>query len=189
MKRFGMTFTKIEFPDCDLYLPFDCRMCGNCCRCYIPFFPERHLLEISIYYGISEDDVLREHGDCMRLHIRGKPARCLFLRGSTCMIYDHPLRPETCSRFPFSYQYGKVKDCPGYDMHLSILEEITRGERDFAFYDSSFCPVKPFRAPSDSRKNSFWERFLLFNPAPQLVRKYLILNEFSTPAKIPCLLR
>lgn len=181
MKRFGMIFTKMQFPDFDVYLPFECRICGACCSRYMPRFSYSDLLEISIYYGRSEHDVFRSYQQASSLQLKVGKARCIFMSGTVCSIYDHRLRPQSCILFPFSFLYSNVQNCPGYDFHLQILDTMLEGEDEFTLFDSSFCPEAPFRAPPETHREKFWGRFIGFKPSPMLVRKYLVINELQEP--------
>jgi len=184
MKRFGMIFTKMQFPDFDVYLPFECQICGACCSRYMPRFSYRDLLEISIYYGRSEHDVFRSYQQAFSLQLKGGKARCIFMRGIVCSIYEHLLRPQSCILFPFSFQYSNIQNCPGYDFHLQILSTMLEGENEFSLFDSSFCPEAPFRTPPETQREKFWGRFISLRPSPMLVRKYLIINELQEPPVI-----
>ena len=179
MQKSGFIFSKIEFADCDIYVPFDCQKCGNCCSGNMPWFPHRDLIALSIYYGTSEDDVVSSYELARARQIKGDSAQCIFERGTVCSIYDHQLRPECCALYPFSYLYASITNCPGLKIHANILEEIMEGERPFAVYDSSFCPDEEFRPPSEGRAIFFWKRFIAAKPSPVLVRKYLVINELD----------
>lgn len=181
MKRFGMIFTKIRFPDFDVYLPFECQMCGACCSIYMPWFSYRDLLEIAIYYGRSEKDIFRSYQHTFSLQLKGKPTRCIFMRGTMCSIYSHALRPQSCILFPFSFQYSNIRNCPGNDLHLKILDTMLEGEKEFSLFDSSFCPEEAFRDPPEFQTKKFFERFMALRPSPMLMRKYLVINELQKP--------
>lgn len=176
-----MIFTKMQFPDFDVYLPFECRRCGNCCNGYMPRFSFDDLLQIAIYYGASEQELFDSYRQAFSLRIRGEKARCIFMHGSLCSIYDHPLRPQACILFPFSFQYANIRDCPGYDLHHEMLRTMLEGEQGYSLFDSSFCPVEPFRPPPETLGEKFWHRFIGLRPSPMLVRKYLVINEFQGP--------
>ncbi|MEN6464279.1 MAG: YkgJ family cysteine cluster protein [Syntrophaceae bacterium] len=182
MRRFGMIFTKVQFPDFDIYLPFQCQMCGSCCSRYMPRFSWRDLLELSIYYGASEHDLFRSYEQSFSLQLKGRETRCIFMRGTACSIYEHRLRPQACILFPFSFQYANIRDCPGHDVHLQLLHTMLKGESGYSIFDSSFCPAAPFRAPPETQANKFWGRFIGLRPSPMLVRKYLVINELQQPS-------
>lgn len=181
MKRFGMIFTKMELPDFDVYLPFECKMCGTCCSGYMPRFSYDDLLKIAIYYGGSEQELFRSYEQSFSLQRKGKKIKCIFLRGTCCSIYDHPLRPQPCILFPFSFQYANIQGCPGYELHMRLLRTMLEGEEGFSLFDSSFCPETTFREPPETQKEKFWGRFISLRPSPMLVRKYLIINELQMP--------
>ncbi len=181
MRRFGMIFTKIQFPDFDLYLPFECRMCGMCCRRYMPRFSYNDLLDLAIYYGSSEQDLFSSYQQAFSHLLKGKETRCIFLHGTVCSIYDHELRPQACLLFPFSFQYANIQKCDGYDLHNRILHAMLEGENGFSLFDSSFCPKMPFREPPETEQEKFWSRFIAAKPSPALIRKYLVINELQQP--------
>lgn len=176
-----MIFTKMQFPDFDVYLPFECRMCGVCCSRFMPRFSWTDLLELAIYYGRSEHELFRAYDTAFSRQVRGMQPRCIFMRGTVCSIYDHPLRPQCCVLFPFSFQYANIRDCPGYDFHIALLRTMLEGEQGYSLYDSSFCPAAPLRAPPARQQEKFWERFVGMRPSPMLIRKYLVINEFQEP--------
>lgn len=176
-----MIFTKIQFPDFDVYLPFECRMCGACCRRYMPRFPYRDLLELAIYYGASEQEVFRSYRQSSSAQLKGEGKGCIFTHGTLCSIYDHRLRPQACILFPFSFHDSNVGDCPGYNLHLKLMGTMLEGEKGYAIFDSSFCPDSPFRAPPESESDKFWGRFIGLKPSPTLVWKYLVINELQQP--------
>jgi Fe-S-cluster containining protein len=186
VKRFGMIFTKMQFPDFDVYLPFECQMCGECCSRYEPRFSYGDLLGISICHGISEQEVFRSYQQAFSLQLKGKTVSCIFLRNRLCSIYDHELRPQACTLFPFSFQYANIQNCPGYDFHVKLLDKMLEEEAGYCLYDSSFCPKAPFRAPTELHKQKFWGRFIGLKPSPMLIRKYVVINELQeSPIKRP----
>ena len=97
MEYRGFLFTKIEFRDFDVVVPFLCTCCGWCCEHYLPRFTEREVLRIAGDAHLQCEDTLRQYLEGYEKKRHGRDVSCTFLLASgLCGIHDHPLRPEVC---------------------------------------------------------------------------------------------
>ena len=114
MEYRGFLFTKIEFRDFDIVVPFVCTCCGWCCEHYLPRFTEREVLRIAGDAHLQCDDTLRQYLEGYEKKRHGRDVSCIFLLGNgLCGIHDHPLRPEVCRLYPFSFRDGDER-CPPF---------------------------------------------------------------------------
>jgi Fe-S-cluster containining protein len=174
MKEF--LFTKIEFLHFDLVIPFICRQCGACCRTYTPMMSAENLAAIARHLHIPENELFSRHEECRLRYIAGRPRPCPFNEEKRCLIYRHPLRPDVCRLYPFSFGRPKIRGCPGYDEHTRMVDAFLDGETDYEIYDSSFCPAPSRRRPSETE----WERLRLAltgaDPSRLAVRRFIRMN-------------
>ncbi len=142
-------FTKIEFTDFDLFIPFFCHKCAFCCSTYIPSISHVNLEIIFHHLNLEEREWFASYAACYRKKLTGHPEPCIFLKEKKCMIYFHPLRPDVCRLYPFSFDKPQIRGCPGYDEHQKIIR-LAIGDRAYSdMYDSSFCPERPVRPIPD----------------------------------------
>jgi Fe-S-cluster containining protein len=174
-----MIFTKIELPGNDIVVPFICRKCGTCCMTYIPRIPADDLLTISQYLKWPPEDLISRHADAYLKRLRGKPEPCIFLdERRLCRIYNHPLRPDVCRLYPFSFG-GTDADCAAYHEHTHIIDIFLMNEKSFEIYDASFCPNRDVRLIPDSKWSGICRKLRQLNVSREMVRTFLILNGAS----------
>ena len=172
-------FTKIELPGNDIVVPFICRKCGTCCMTYIPRILTEDLITIAKYLKWSPGDLISLHTDIYLKRLRGKPEPCIFLDNQKlCMIYGHPLRPDVCRLYPFSFG-GTDADCNAYLEHTRVVEILLKNEKSFEIYDASFCPNRDVRPIPDSKWPEICQSLKLSNASSDMIKAFLILNGSS----------
>jgi len=182
----GVLFTKIELPGNDIVVPFICRKCGTCCMTYIPRMPAEDLVTVSRYLKWSPEDLISRHTEVYLKRLRGKPETCIFLNDEKlCRIYKHPLRPDVCRLYPFSFG-GTDADCSAYCEHTRVTEILLMNEKSFEIYDSSFCPNRDVRLIPDSKWPEICRKLRLSNASREMVRKFLIMNDAPLSFVIRC---
>lgn len=172
----GDLFAKVEFRGYDVLVPFVCRRCGECCLWYVPWMPEKNLRKIAGDLGLPAEEILQCHQEAYQKRIRGQTVPCPFIGADhLCTIHGHPLRPDSCSLSPFSFDKPSF-DTPACHEHRRIVEALTAGETDFEIYDSSFCPEMQIRPVPEFAWPGVWRRFLSTEPTLAVVREFLRLN-------------
>ncbi len=172
-------FTKIELPGNDIVVPFICRKCGTCCMTYIPRVPAENLVIISRYLKWPPGDLISHHTEAYLNRLRGKPEPCIFLDDRRlCSIYKHPLRPDVCRLYPFSFG-GSDADCTAYREHNRIIKMLMINEESFEIYDASFCPNRDVRLIPDSKWPGICQKLRLSNASREMTRAFLMLNGAS----------
>ncbi|MCX7816749.1 MAG: YkgJ family cysteine cluster protein [Syntrophales bacterium] len=170
-------FTKIEFPDLDLIVPFVCRKSGRRCKTYTPYIPDNHLIIIARDLHRNEDELLKTYRERYLSKLTTHPQPCPFQRhDNLCAIYEHPLRPRVCWLYPFSFQGGDM-ECPGYVEHVSVRDMLIENEKGVVFYDASFCPDLSLRPIPEWRWKQFKKRIIKAHPCWEMVIKFLMWNE------------
>jgi Fe-S-cluster containining protein len=176
MNTTGMLFTKIELPGNDIVVPFICRRCGTCCMTYIPRISAEDLTSISGYLKWPTEDLINRHAEAYLKRLRGKPEPCIFLTDrSLCSIYTHPLRPEVCRLYPFSFG-GTDADCEAYLEHIRVVAALLMNEKSFEIYDTSFCPNRDFRLIPEAEWPEIIRRLGLSNASEDMISAFLVLN-------------
>ncbi|HYA12989.1 MAG TPA: YkgJ family cysteine cluster protein [Syntrophales bacterium] len=175
----NVIFTKIELPDYDIVVPFICRKCGICCMTYIPRISTEDLITIVRNLKWSPENMINRHTDAYLKRLRGKPETCIFLNDQRlCMIYSHPLRPDVCRLYPFSFG-GTDTDCDAYLEHKRVVETLLANEKSFEIYDASFCPNRDVRPIPDSKWPEIYQKLRLSNALSDMIKSFLILNGAS----------
>jgi|GEM_PF-1174764 len=173
----GMIFTKIELPGNDIIVPFICWKCGTCCMTYIPRLSAADLMTISRYLEWSPEDLINHHTGMYLKRLRGKPEPCIFLNDQRlCRIYNHPLRPDVCRLYPFSYG-GTDANCAAYLEHTRVVDALLMNEKSYEIYDASFCPNPDVRLVPDSKWPEICRILRLSNVSKEMIRALLILND------------
>ena len=152
---------------------------GGCCSIYMPFIPERDLMQIA--HDLHEDED-RLYDACMtrfRRNMTSHPEPCMFLdENNLCRIYEHPLRPWVCRLYPFSYGGGAEK-CPSYQEHKRFLAILSHHSPSCRIYDASFCPNFEVRLVPDRDWPGILNMFQAGGPFAQLERKFIEWNHPS----------
>jgi Fe-S-cluster containining protein len=176
MNTKGMLFTKIELPGNDIVVPFICRRCGTCCMTYIPRVSAEDLTSISGYLQWPTEDLISRHAEAYLERLRGRPEPCIFLTDQRlCRIYSHPLRPEVCRLYPFSFG-GTDADCDAYLEHTRVVAALLMNEESFEIYDASFCPNRDFRLIPDAACLEISRRLGLSNASEEMIGAFWVLN-------------
>ncbi|HUH66626.1 MAG TPA: YkgJ family cysteine cluster protein [Syntrophales bacterium] len=173
----NVIFTKIKLPRYDIIVPFVCGKCGTCCMTYIPRISAADLMIIAQHLKWPAMDLLDRYTDGYLKRLRGRPGPCLLLDDSRlCRIYDHPLRPDACRLYPFSYE-GTDADCDAYLEHERVVESLLADEKHFEVYDVSFCPDRDFRLIPDPEWPNVRRKLERSAVSRELIRAFLILNK------------
>ena len=90
MEYRGFLFTKIEFRDFDIVVPFLCTCCGWCCEHYLPRFTEREVLRIAVDAHLQCDDTLRQYLEGYEKRRHGRDVSCIFLLGKRSLRDPRP---------------------------------------------------------------------------------------------------
>ena len=150
---------------------------------YIPRVSMEDLTNISSYLKWSPEDLISRHTEAYLKRLRGKRGPCIFLDNQRlcqrlCMIYSHPLRPDVCRLYPFSFG-GTDADCDAYLEHTRVVQIFLAGEKYFEIYDASFCPNRDVRLIPDSKWPEICRKLKLANASSEMIRAFLILNGAS----------
>lgn len=177
----GVLFTKIRLAENDVLVPFACTCCGTCCKRYIPHFLPEEILRIARDKHWDADRTLTHYLECFDAKLHGHPGPCPFLGpDGLCTIHEHPLRPEVCRLYPFSFGDGDDR-CPSYCDHRRIVAALTAGTGDFDLYDSSFCPQDDLRPVPDEIWPSVLYRFLAAGPPAAVIARFVAINHPPLP--------
>lgn len=174
-------FSKIEFSDYDVLVPFICLKTGRCCKTYMPHIPEKDMLAIARFLRWSEEDTFSRYNACFRKCLASHPEPCIFLnKNSLCQIYNHPLRPSVCMLYPFSYR-SSDESCPGYKEHQRLIAILTAFDAPSRIYDSSFCPNLSLRPIPSYKWKDIIDIFRSGKPSPESEHKFIAWNRRKTP--------
>lgn len=181
MEYRGFLFTKIEFRDFDVVVPFVCTRCGWCCEHYLPRFTESEILRIAEDAHRQCVETLRQYLEGYEKKRHGRDVRCIFLLvNGLCGIHDHPLRPEVCRLYPFSFRDGDER-CPSFRVHRSIVSALTRDTGALELYDSSFCPETGLRPVPENLWPAILLRFLEAEPPIEVIQFFIVFNHSLLP--------
>lgn len=181
MEYGGYLFTKIRFADYDVIVPFVCERCGWCCDHYIPRLSERDILRIATDRHWQADEILRQYMEDYDEKVHGHPGRCPFLgTDGLCAIHGHPLRPEVCRLYPFSFLDGDER-CPSFRDHRRIVAALTRDAGAFELFDSSFCPEIELRPIPNRSWPAIRRRFLEADPPVEAIPPFMAFNHAPLP--------
>ena len=169
-------FSKIECQRYDILVPFVCLKTGRRCKSYMPSIPERNLVILARDLHREEAVLFREYSLCYRKSMTFHPVPCIFLsENNLCLIYNHPLRPDVCRLYPFSFG-GADEICPGYQEHRRLFELLIGRESPCRIYDSSFCPTLNLRHIPDQDWSEILEIFQKGNPQTELEQRFIEWN-------------
>lgn len=169
-------FSKIESPCFDILVPYVCMREGLCCRVYMPFFQERDILEIAHDLHEDEGSLYRAAMLRFRINMTTRPKPCIFLdENNLCRIYRHPLRPDVCRLYPFSFGGGAEK-CSSYREHKRITNLLADLFSTCLVYDSSFCPNRQVRLIPDADWPDILSVFKRGMPHAEIEEKFIAWN-------------
>jgi Fe-S-cluster containining protein len=182
MEYRGYLFTKIVFADYDVLVPFVCEQCGWCCEHYVPRLLPEEVLRIADDEHWLREETLGHYMEDYDAMLHGHSGPCPFLEEDhLCAIHDHPLRPDVCRLYPFSFCDGDER-CPSFLAHRRIVRALTRDAEPFEHYDSSFCPDLQLRPIPDETRPEIRRKFLEADPPAEGIRPFLALNGMLPPA-------
>jgi len=141
----------INFLELDDTIPFDCKICGKCCKNrhdllltpYDVFRLARYLTRTTEEIIISYCDDIYEGKDSrlpiVRILPRPPDASCPFLRDRKCAV--HPAKPILCRVFPLSkvsnlldeksgYYLGELPNCKHGDDPITVREWVGNAASD-----------------------------------------------------------
>lgn len=181
MEYGGYLFTKIQFADYDVFVLFACERCGWCCEHYIPHLLPGEVLRIAEDEHWQRKATLERYLEDYDGKLHGHPGPCPFLGVEhLCAIHDHPLRPEVCRLYPFSFLNGDER-CPSFRDHHRIVAALTREAGTFDLYDSSFCPEIGLRQVPEDLWPAILRRFLDGDPPVEAIAPFIVLNHAPLP--------
>lgn len=171
-------FSKIEYRDYDIIVPFSCRKTGSCCDIYVPRIHYDHLEVLAKYLELPADEFIADYRFCYGRKLRGQAVRCPLLDNhNLCRIYHHFLRPWACYLFPFSYGGEVIQSCPAHVEHRRILDSLVAGEKECYLYDASFCPNLDLRPVPEEKWLDILRRFQSAPSLPETEIAFIALNE------------
>ena len=169
-------FSKIEGAAYDILVPFVCLKTGRRCKSYMPGIPERNLMEIAHDLHQDEGELFGAYMSCFRKSITSHPEPCIFLdEKNLCRIYEHPLRPDVCRLYPFSFS-GADGNCPGYQEHKRFLTILSHHSSPCQIYDASFCPNLEVRRIPDQAWPEILNNFQAGKPFAEMEKKFIEWN-------------
>jgi Fe-S-cluster containining protein len=181
MEYGGYLFTKICFADYDVLVPFACGRCGWCCEHYLPRFTESEILRIAEDAHRQRDETLEQYLKAYEKKRHGRDVSCIFLLGNgLCGIHNHPLRPEVCRLYPFSFRSSDER-CPSFRDHRRIVAALTANAGALELYDASFCPETGLRPVPGEIWPEILGRFLAADPPAEVIAPFLALNRVLPP--------
>jgi len=138
-------FSKIEYRDYDVLLPFSCRKTGSCCSVYVPRIPYEHLEVLAQYLGLPADEVIADYRFYYGKKLKGQSVRCPFLDNhNLCQIYHHFLRPWVCYLFPFSYGGEVIRPArPMWSIAIYLIVSWP-GKKNTTYMIQVFAPILIF---------------------------------------------
>lgn len=97
---------------CQVFIPFVCRRCGECCRRVGVDLGSIKPFEVAKYLGVGAKEVVETYLGEVTFYdgkkIEGKITKprhpCPFLKGNECLIY--PVKPSECGAFPVETDFG-----------------------------------------------------------------------------------
>ncbi|HVO65458.1 MAG TPA: YkgJ family cysteine cluster protein, partial [Syntrophales bacterium] len=144
-----------------------------------PRIPTEDLITIAKDLKFSSEGLISLYSNIYLKRLCGKTEPCLFLDNRRlCMIYGHPLRPDVCRLYPFSFG-GTDADCDAYLEHKRVVEILLADEKSFEIYDASFCPNRNVRLISDSKWPQIHSKLKRLNVTGDMIRAFMILNGAS----------
>jgi Fe-S-cluster containining protein len=174
-------FTKIELADYDIVIPFVCCRDGDCCRSYMPHISEKDLSDIADFLGRPSNGLFLEYMICLRKNATLNHGPCIFLTSENiCLIYTHPLRPQVCRLYPFSYG-TKTIECSGYRDHERFVTAFLSGQSRYDLYDASFCPNRSHRSIPKQNWDTAWHILGKNHASSSMKAVFKSLNRTSLP--------
>lgn len=172
-------FSKIEGGTYDILVPFVCLKTGGCCSVYMPLIPENNLMKIAHDLHQDENELFAAYMVRFRKNMTTHPEPCIFLdENNLCRIYEHPLRPDVCRLYPFSYN-GAAEKCPSYREHKRFLTILIHHRPPCLIYDASFCPNRNMRRIPHGEWPGILEAFRSGGPFAELEKKFIEWNHPS----------
>jgi len=171
-------FSKIEFVDYDVLVPFVCLKCGRCCKTYMPHIPEKDMPALARFLRWSMEDMFNSYSARFRENISSHRKPCIFLNeDNLCRLYNNPLWPPVCRLYPFSFG-GSDKSCPGYQDHHRFIVILTTIDVPCQIYDSSFCPNLSLRRIPSHKWHEIIDIFLNGRPSSEMEHKFIAWNRW-----------
>lgn len=133
-------------------------------------------MEIAHDLHQDEGELFTAYMSCFRKSISSHPEPCIFLdENNLCRIYEHPLRPDVCRLYPFSFS-GTDGNCLGYQEHNRFLTILSHHSAPCKIYDSSFCPNFEVRRIPDQAWPEILEIFREGRPLAEMEKKFIEWN-------------
>jgi Fe-S-cluster containining protein len=170
----------IEFPDCDILIPFVCHGCGKCCRKWTwPLeIPPGSVPDIARHLNRPLEAIERELDKFYATISMGEPVDCPFIDDrNECLVY--PLRPKCCRRYPLFTDFGTADiECPGSKEYWQVLDALRKRRRYAPLHEPQYFRRR-VRAPSGREWRSLCCRFLKAETSDRMKAKFLKINQRS----------
>lgn len=165
--------------DCQVFIPFVCKRCGECCRKAGVNWRYMNFHKIGKYLGLTPKEVvikyLAEDGpsNVPAGERKTKPQYpCPFLKGNDCGIY--PVRPGPCESFPVETNFGgRGVECPGEKEAVRSWRSLRSGS-----VQPASCSAELSHVPPD-RWDKILARYLKSNPSKEALELFI---KFNRPA-------
>ncbi len=104
-KKIDLQFKKLHD---ELFVPYDCDSCRNCCKDFSAEFNEIEILNASSYLEQEKDEFIDNYLKYENGAYLTNNSVCNFLEDNRHCKIDE-VKPEGCSKFPFTDQPGRLR--------------------------------------------------------------------------------
>lgn len=171
--------------DCQVFIPFICKRCGECCRKVGVDLANINPSEVAKHLGISEKEVIERYlgetfckGKKIKYMITKSRIPCPFLQGNECLI--HPVKPDACKGFPVTTDFGDHGiGCPGEEEANRTIHILGRG---ISYFASPIDIAEEIYIP-DQKWEKIVKKYLASHPSKEALELFLKFNQPSSDEK------
>jgi Fe-S-cluster containining protein len=172
---------KLLAMDCQVFIPFVCKHCGECCRKVGVDLAHINPFEVAKHLGMSAKEVVKTYlgeitfydGEKIEIKITKSRLPCPFLKENECLI--HPVKPDVCKGFPVTTDFGDHGiGCLGEEEASRTIHALGKGVPYFA---SPIETTEEIYVP-DEKWEKIIKKYLKSNPSKEALELFL---EFNRP--------